>query len=498
MFKRGGAVVVLAVACVAVFAGSARPQPARAGAGPSVDVEMAFDTTGSMGLALARARKDAEEILAGIRAVVPGARFAVVAFRDRGNPGGEYETLQPLTTDSAAVTTALGKLKAVHNPSPGNLNVESYNLAFHNSFTESGLKWAADSRKIVVVMGDAEGYGGGTAGIPGCLDTHPDPDGFEIRKQLAGMRAAHRTLVMIRQASAATTASLNCYASMAALSYTGGQARDGDASDVVTPFLSLVRGAVAPITVSTGTPVVLPSGSVSFLVKLSNPNSVPLVASDLALSLPAGFGKITATPAATTTTGQTLQWTLGKTLAPRQSLTVRVSANAGAAVRVAQVNAVGHFQLAGDGSSFASDASTQVHVTRTIQVALNALGRQGSVRGRAVVALGNARSLVSASGSKISGSFRFLSASGHSVTVKPTGFHLALRPAHAEARLAVRVTAASGLRNCHVGMTGSLTVVDRSYAVASGKANAAVLLPTACRPAGSTWPVPAGVIRPLP
>jgi hypothetical protein len=435
MSKRLVGLVALILACLGSFAGSARPQAPSAGASPAVDVELAFDTTGSMGLALARARQDAEQILAGVRAVIPGARFAVVAFRDRGNPGGEYQTLQPLTTDSAAITEALGKLKAVHNPSPGNLNVESYNLAFHRSFTESGLKWASNSRKIVVVMGDAEGYGGASAGLPGCLDTHPDPDGLEIRSQLAGMRAAQRTLVMIRQASAATTASLDCYASMAALSYTGGQARDGNASDVVTPLLSLIKGAVAPIAITTGTPVVLPTGNVSVLVKVSNPNSVALVANDLTVTVPPDFSKVTATPAATAAQGASLQWTLNRTLPPHGTLAIRLSAKTGAKVRVAQIGSVGHFQLASDGNAFASEASAQIHVTRTIQAQVNALTRQGSTRGRAIAVLGHSRSLASASGSKISGSFRFLSAKGHSVVVRPKTFHLALRRGNAVLRM---------------------------------------------------------------
>jgi hypothetical protein len=498
MSKRLLGLVLLVLVCVGGSAGSARPQAAAPAASPAVDVELAFDTTGSMGPALTRARQDAEQILSGVRAVIPGARFAVVAFRDRGNPGGEYQTVQPLTTDSAAITTALGKLKAVHNPSPTNLNVESYNLALHRSFTESGLKWASGSRKIVVVMGDAEGYGGGTAGLPGCVDTHPDPDGLEMRTQLAGMRAAQRTLVMIRQASAATTASLDCYASMAALTYAGGQARDGNASDVVTPLLSLVRGAVAPIAITTGTPLVLPSGNVSMLVKVTNPNAVSLVANDLAVSLPSDFTNITAVPAATSAQRGSLQWTLNRTLAPHGTLTVRVSAKAGAKIRVAQIGGIGHFQLASDATAFASEAATQIHVTQTVQGQVNALTRQGSIHGRVVAALGHPRSLLSDSGHTVSGSFRLLSTNGHAVVLRPTAFHVALRPGNAVLRLAVRVTSVSGIHACRARTSGTLTITDRSYAAPSGKATARLALPSACRPAGSRWSTPAGAIRPLP
>ena len=486
----------VALIVLAIAGGSSAPSSA-ADAGPSVDIELAFDTTGSMAPSLARARQDAQKILAGVRAVVPGARFAVVAFRDPGNPGGEYETLQPLTTDSAAIERALGRLRAVHNTSPGNLSVELYNLAFHRSFTESGLKWAQGSRKIVVVMGDAEGYGGGSSGLPGCSDTHPAPDGLELRNELADMRAAQRTLVMVREVSAYTTASLECYASMAAATYPGGAARDGDATDLVTPLVGLVRGAVAPITISTDTPVVLPGGAASFTVSIANPNGFPLQISDLTLAAPRDFQGVAATPAATTATANTLTWTLDRSLAPHSATTVRVSAKVGARQRVAQLTALGNFQLA-SGQAFSSDAAAQLHVTRTILVNADAAARRGAISGRGVLSLATARTAASAAGTRVAGRYRMSGPGRRTVVVKPTAYTVTLRKGHAVARMKLRVVGRSGTPRCLVGTRGTLTVTDRGFAGAGGTASIGLTLPAACRVAGNQWAARAGAIRPLP
>src|SRR3954454_2939411 len=306
MFRLTIACLALVGLCVAFGAG---PAPSNgASTASTVDVELAFDTTGRMAPSLARARQDAEKILSGVRAVVPAARFAVVAFRDPGNPGGEYQTLQPLTTDTGRIERALARLKSVHNTSPDNLDVELYNLAFHRSFVDSGLGWGTTSRKIVVVMGDAEGYGGGSAGLTGCTDTHAAPTGLDMRAQLAGMRAAKLTLVMIRENSPYTTASLDCYASMASQTYIGGAARDGNAADLVTPLVALVRGALAPITISTRSPLVMPGTKTAFTVAVTNPNSSPLTVSDLTVRAPRAFSSVDATPAPTTSGGNTLSW----------------------------------------------------------------------------------------------------------------------------------------------------------------------------------------------
>src|SRR5205085_4140579 len=133
-------------------------------------------TTSSMGPSLDRARQDALLVMAGVRNIVPDARFGVVSFRDRSQQG-EYQTLQPLTADTAAVQRSLGALQASTYISPTKPPEESYNLAFHRSYADNTLGWRPDARKIVVVIGDAEPFHAGSAGIPGCQSTHVDPDG---------------------------------------------------------------------------------------------------------------------------------------------------------------------------------------------------------------------------------------------------------------------------------------------------------------------------------
>ena len=89
---------------------------------------------------------------------MPNARFAIVSFRDHGNPGGEYDTLRAMTTNTSAIEAALNKLHAVSNPLPANLVVESYNLAFRRSYADPAIGWRVTARKVVLVIGDAEPY----------------------------------------------------------------------------------------------------------------------------------------------------------------------------------------------------------------------------------------------------------------------------------------------------------------------------------------------------
>jgi hypothetical protein len=476
---------------LAVFAGVTTGSRA-AGVSPSVDIELAFDTTGSMRQSLERARIDAQKILSGVRAVVPDARFAVVAFRDKDNPGGEYQVLQPLTDDSAAIKRGLGELKAVHNPAPGNLNVESYNLALHNSLS-STLGWRVNSRKIVVVMGDAEGYGGGTDGIPGCLDTHRDPDGLDMVAQLKRLQAAKRTLVMIREVSSATTVSLQCYASMAAMTYDGGAARDGDASDVATPLVGLVTGAVAPVSVLTSTPAVVPGTTASFRVVVSNPNTFPVQATSLSVTVPSDFTELTETPAATTTSGASLGWQIGQTLAPHAHLTFAVSARTGTTARVAQIAATANFQ-SDSGGTFSSNNGAILHVTRTIAIRANATARGGSIAGAATVRALAARSLASAAGTSVTGRFTITTRRGR-VSLVPSSYRMSLDVGNATARLAVRV-AASSVAGCARGAHGVLTATDRSFGSVSGRSTFRLALPGRC--GSAAWSAGAGAVTPLP
>jgi len=163
-----------AVLCAAAFA-APRATP--------LDVELAIDTTGSMGPSIMRIQRDAEKIVNAIKARAPGARVAIVQFKDASD-APEYELVQPLTGDGKAVGAAVSRLAA----GGGGDNPEAYNVVFRNSYADKAVGWRVGSRKIVVVVGDAEPHGAGRAHFSGCVDGSPDPHRLSTKRELAGMK----------------------------------------------------------------------------------------------------------------------------------------------------------------------------------------------------------------------------------------------------------------------------------------------------------------------
>ena len=236
---------VMLVLLAAAGATAAYGVSTRFAATAPLDIEIAIDTTGSMGASIRQAQADAKRLVNDIRAKYPGALFAVVQFKDSRDPV-EYQLLQPMTGDATKVDAAIDTLSA----QGGDDYPEAYNLVFQKS-TEATIGWRANSRKLVVVIGDAEPHGAGTAGFAGCRDGSPDPHGLDTKAVLAQMRAAQRTLIMVRQAATAT-ASLDCYKSLAAAAYTGGAARN--VGDNLIPVVEALIGAAATTpTKTTGT-----------------------------------------------------------------------------------------------------------------------------------------------------------------------------------------------------------------------------------------------------
>ena len=68
-----------------------------------------------------------------------------------------------MTGDAVKVDGAIDTLSA----NGGEDYPEAYNLVFQNS-SDPATGWRANSRKLVVVIGDAEPHGAGTAGFGGC------------------------------------------------------------------------------------------------------------------------------------------------------------------------------------------------------------------------------------------------------------------------------------------------------------------------------------------
>ncbi len=152
------------------------------------DIEIAIDTTGSMFSSIAQAKADATNLVTAVQASVPDSQFAIVQFKDDGDIP-EYEVVQAMTANATDVQTAVNGLFA----SGGGDAPEAYNLVFRNSYTpDTGgdIGWRAGSRKFVVVMGDAQPHGAGSAGLAGCTDASVDPHGLNTATELAGMASA--------------------------------------------------------------------------------------------------------------------------------------------------------------------------------------------------------------------------------------------------------------------------------------------------------------------
>jgi hypothetical protein len=232
----------------------------------SADVEIAFDTTGSMQPTIDQAKAQAIAIVNGVKAVVPDTQFAVTQFKDFctttaptsgpgcTNPGGavspgdypDYAVAQPMTSDATAVQAALNTFTA----SGGGLtSAEDYNLMFNNSYADAtnAIGWRTGSRKFVIVFGDAEPHGAGTDGVPGCADTTVDPHNLHAPTELAGMNSNQRTLFMIlQQFSTTTSASLACYQGLAAGAFTGSAGVVG-AANLADQIVALIQNALSMV-----------------------------------------------------------------------------------------------------------------------------------------------------------------------------------------------------------------------------------------------------------
>lgn len=216
---------------------------------PPVDIALVFDTTGSLGSTLAMAKEQAAEIMSEIRHHVPDARFAVAQFKDKGDRP-EYRVEQKMTASADAVTGAVSRLTSRGG---GDLP-EAYNFVFQQSFTpETGgpLGWRASSQKFVVVIGDAEPHGAGSAGIEGCEDTSADPHELNTANVLQSLSTAGRRLVMVHVENhhalmlKQEPASFECYQGLA--DEAGGVAVEGHHDGLGHSIIHAVTDAIPPI-----------------------------------------------------------------------------------------------------------------------------------------------------------------------------------------------------------------------------------------------------------
>ncbi|MBA3330771.1 MAG: VWA domain-containing protein [Actinobacteria bacterium] len=440
-----------------------------------VDIQLTFDTTGSMGPSLEQAKQDGRRIIERVRSFIPNARFAVVSFRDFRNQAGEYQLLQPMTNDVRQIQAALDKLVSVGNSSggAGGVPAESYSLMYQRSYSDSATGWRPAARKIVVVVGDAEPHGAGTAKIEGCSDTTADPHGLNPATELARMRAAGRTLVMIRQVSQLTTSSLGCYAGMAALAAPGGAARDSGRGDLAQPVLNLITRAYAPVEIRADLAVALPGARAGYTLRLQNPNRFNLRVRELSALVPPGLRYQPRSTSGVTrrnprVAGRRLTWPIGTSLRPRQTVALHFVLRVPAGSRRAVTTASATVDIGRGEIITTSSAADPVRVTRTprgLTLGVSA-GRSTRIRGAASLAFGPGSPL--AGGRVLRGNFTVGYGAGRQLRLAARGVRVFRFGAPTDLELAVEVTGSSGFGACANGTTGRLLLRNSGSILRNG------------------------------
>ena len=429
--------------------------------GGGLDIEFAFDGTGSMGPTIAQAQKDAERIMEAVRTLDPGVRFAVVAFRDPGYPAPEYEVLQRFSADVNAVRAGLGRLRSVNTSDPGNVSSEAYNLAFQRSVSDGSLGWRAGSRKVVVVFGDGEPHGAGAVGIRGCRDTAPDPHGLQTTDVLRRMREAGRTLVMVRQ-KGPTGVALECYSGLAALAAGGGAARDSGSADLVTPVVSLIEGSFTPLVVDVGPPFALTGRPLTVKLCVLNKTGATATLSSLALRLPSGTSvRPGIRPGAdSTVSGRIVRWGQSRTLAPGSRVAVAVQVETGS--RQGLLSFVGNAAstVTGDRKLDVA-ANAQVRIGRVLRLRLLATARRSPVKGGLSLTYpASARTLLQRT--RAGGTVTVGRSLAGAYAVNVTSARVLAAGANASVVLSGTVRR-SALATCRAGTAVSLRLVDRDF-----------------------------------
>jgi hypothetical protein len=484
----------LAVGLAAAFLSGARDSPAASaapgGTAPPVDVEFAIDGTASMASAIARAKSEGARALSGVSALLPDTRFAVVVFRDHGNPAGEYQLMQPLTSDVTQVNSALNRVTTHSNPSPQNGLAESYNLAFQQSYSDARIGWRPSARKIVVLLGDAEPNGAGTDGIQGCHDRSRDPEGLSTPRELANMRAAKLTLIMIREISSEVSVSLQCYASIAEGAYEGGAARDANA-DIAGMIIEEIVGAYAPLTVKNDLGVALRNNSTGYTITVRNPNEQALKIKSLEFVLPSsGFKYVRSSIAPTrpVQSGRTLLWVLNKTMGPGQDLGFHVLVRTPGHTGRYQSSVMTRFETVGGSELNSRRPAALLYVKRRINAVrllfqkrttpANTLIGQANLTGQANARFGRWKGLPAVGPA----AGRFIFGRGTKrVLLQAKGLRLDSLAVPTRARLRLRVIGSTGYQRCRIEGRATLLVTDFNNIRQDGRTTRLLLnLPPAC------------------
>ena len=484
---KGRLLALLGAGLGAAFLTGAHASPAASsasGVATPVDVEIAIDGTESMSTAIARAKSEGVRALSGVSSLLPDSRFAVVVFRDHGNPAGEYQLLQSLTSDATQADDALNRVTTYSNPSPQNGLAESYNLAFEQSYSDARVGWRPSARKIVVVLGDAEPNGAGTAGLPGCHDQFRDPEGLSTSRELANMREAKRTLIMIREPSSEVSVSLQCYESIARGAFLGGVARDANA-DIAGMVVQEIVSAYAPVTVKNDLGVALRNDRTGYTITIRNPNASALNIKSLDFVLPTlGFRFVRSSIASTRPlqSGRALSWTLNTTLGPLQRVSFHILLRTPGQVGRYRSNVITEFETVSGSELDSHRPAPLLNVRRRIRsvqlsfrrrtAASSALtgsadARFGRWKGLPAVGLARGRLILRNTESR--------------VLLQAAVLRLDSLAIPTRARLRLRIIASAGHRGCPLGARATLLVTDSINVGQEGPSSTVVLsLPRAC------------------
>lgn len=483
--------LVASLAVLALAGGGGTGTRARAAsslATTPVDLEIAIDGTGSMTDAIARAANQAAQLTANATGLLPDIHFAVVVFRNSQASLGEYELLQPFTADTSRVKSALDRVKS--KPYAGKGGAESYNLAFQRSYSDARMGWRPSARKIVLVLGDAEPNGAGAAGLPGCKDQTRDPHGLTTPQELSRMRAAARTLIMVRVHSAGLTASLQCYQSIAAGAFVGGAARD-EGVNVAALVVELIERAYAPVTLAPDLGVARRSGRAGYTLTLNNPNLLPVTSSSVSLVLPrTGFRYVPGTTTGMTRrdptqSGATLLWKLQQTVPAHQKVRLHVVVRTSQRTGSYRSSAIAQIRTAADNDLTSKAPAALLRVKREIRALSLRLAGSGANRTtlRGTVTARFSRKLnVLPVGARVARGTIVLSGRGTRVVLRVRSLRLTQFAAPTRARLALRVVSARGLRRCSIGAPATLNVVDSGALRADGRSSDSIVLtlPSGC------------------
>jgi len=211
----------------------------------AADIIIAVDTTGSMTDAIAQAKAQATALCTNVQAQIPGARFAVIDFKDVPDRPATNGLLfpQPIFTAScASVQTAINTLSA----SGGGDFAEAYNWVFNAAHTNAVLNASRNPNAVqfLVVLGDAPPHNSPAPSIaPACGNQPPADAGITSNGEIAALNAADITLLMINYVTPGSIP-LACYQQLAGA--TGGTAVTGG-SDLSGDIISQIQAAAAHI-----------------------------------------------------------------------------------------------------------------------------------------------------------------------------------------------------------------------------------------------------------